>query len=93
MLNKDDLWDALTEYPDAKRALIEAGRKMLMKDKMLDEEAAKKQDLDGETIDKKVDRIEVTLLYGTGVGFWHRGCGIWSVVLGTGKIDCDVMTL
>ena len=57
VLSKDDLWEALKEYPDAKRALIECGRKMLMKDNMLDEEIAKKQDLEEETTDQKLDRM------------------------------------
>lgn len=57
VLSKDDLWEALKEYPDAKRALIECGRKMLMKDNMLDEEVAKKQDLEEETTEQKLDRM------------------------------------
>ncbi|KAL1023397.1 hypothetical protein UPYG_G00040300 [Umbra pygmaea] len=36
-LSKDDLMEALTEYPDAKKALEEKGRSMLMKDNMIDE--------------------------------------------------------
>ena len=61
MLSKDDLWDALQEYPDAKRALIEAGRKMLMKDNLLDEEIAKQQDLVEESTEKKLERLETSL--------------------------------
>ena len=61
VLSKDDLWDALTEYPDAKRALIEAGRNKLLKDNLLDEQAARKQDLVDETLDVKVERLETAL--------------------------------
>ena len=40
-LHKDDLWDALNEYPEARRQLLEKGTAMLMKDNMIDEEKAK----------------------------------------------------
>lgn len=36
-LSKDALWDALTEYPEAKNKLIEVGRQILKKDNLLDE--------------------------------------------------------
>ncbi|KAM6963119.1 cyclic nucleotide-gated channel cone photoreceptor subunit alpha-like [Aplochiton taeniatus] len=39
-LSKDDLMEALTEYPDAKKALEEKGKAMLMKDNMIDETIA-----------------------------------------------------
>lgn len=61
VLSKDDLWDALKEYPEAKRSLIETGRKMLMKDNMLDLELAKKQDMNQESTEDKVDRLETML--------------------------------
>lgn len=35
-LSKDDLMQALTEYPDAKALLEEKGRQILMKDGLLD---------------------------------------------------------
>eukprot|EP00069_Balaena_mysticetus_P012604 bmy_21711T0 len=40
-LSKDDLMEALTEYPEAKKALEEKGRQILMKDNLIDEELAK----------------------------------------------------
>ena len=60
-MSKDDLWDALKEYPDAKKVLIEAGRKMLMKDNLLDLELAQKQDMTQETLQEKVERLECAL--------------------------------
>ncbi len=30
-MSKDDLWEALTEYPEAKRNLLEKGRQILLK--------------------------------------------------------------
>ena len=61
MLSKDDLWDALQEYPDAKRALIEAGRHKLLKDNLLDEAVARQQDLVEESTEKKLERLETSL--------------------------------
>uniref|UniRef100_W5N295 Cyclic nucleotide gated channel subunit alpha 1b n=1 Tax=Lepisosteus oculatus TaxID=7918 RepID=W5N295_LEPOC len=40
-LSKDDLMEALTEYPDAKAMLEEKGRQILMKDGLLDLDIAK----------------------------------------------------
>lgn len=61
MLSKEDLWDALTEYPEAKQKLIEKGRQMLRKDNLLDEELAKQQDLLELTAEQKLDRLEKSL--------------------------------
>lgn len=41
-LSKDDLMEALTEYPDAKAMLEEKGRQILMKDGLLDLEVEPK---------------------------------------------------
>ncbi|XP_059155739.1 cyclic nucleotide-gated cation channel alpha-3-like [Physella acuta] len=60
-LSKDALWDALTEYPEAKRKLIEAGRQILMKDNLLDEEAMRRAEERQETMDQRVDRIDSSL--------------------------------
>ncbi|MCL4139743.1 UNVERIFIED_CONTAM: hypothetical protein GTU68_019157 [Idotea baltica] len=53
-LSKDDLWDALTEYPDAKKTLLERGRQILLKDNLIDEEAMKAAQKEQETIQNKV---------------------------------------
>lgn len=37
MLSKEALWNALTEYPEAKKKLIEKGRQLLMKDRLLED--------------------------------------------------------
>ncbi|RWS05200.1 cyclic nucleotide-gated cation channel alpha-3-like protein [Dinothrombium tinctorium] len=41
-LSKQDLWDVLEEYPDARDVLIERGRQILLKDGLLDEDALRK---------------------------------------------------
>ena len=58
VLSKDDLWDALTEYPEAKRSLMEKGRAMLLKDNMIDEEIAKKQEAEHESDKQKLERLD-----------------------------------
>ena len=60
-LSKDDLWEALEEYPEAKRALLEKGRQILLKDDMIDEEKAKAEAAAHETPTQTVRRLEATL--------------------------------
>ena len=58
MLSKEDLWEALQEYPEARRTLIEKGRQLLRKDNLLDEEVAKRQDMEQISVEQKVDALE-----------------------------------
>ncbi|OQV18279.1 Cyclic nucleotide-gated channel rod photoreceptor subunit alpha [Hypsibius exemplaris] len=41
-LSKEDLWDALKEYPEGKNKMLELGKQLLIKDNLLDTEAADK---------------------------------------------------
>uniref|UniRef100_A0A8C4AW99 Cyclic nucleotide-binding domain-containing protein n=1 Tax=Denticeps clupeoides TaxID=299321 RepID=A0A8C4AW99_9TELE len=59
-LSKDDLMEALTEYPDAKAMLEEKGRQILLKDNLLDLELAK-QGPDPKDTEEKVIRMGETL--------------------------------
>nr|XP_033803438.1 cyclic nucleotide-gated cation channel alpha-3 [Geotrypetes seraphini]XP_033803439.1 cyclic nucleotide-gated cation channel alpha-3 [Geotrypetes seraphini] len=59
-LSKDDLMEALTEYPDAKSALEEKGRQILMKDGLIEEEAANSGS-DSKDVEEKVERLESAL--------------------------------
>ncbi|XP_043774593.1 cyclic nucleotide-gated cation channel alpha-3 isoform X3 [Cervus elaphus] len=59
-LSKDDLMEALTEYPEAKKALEEKGRQILMKDNLIDEELAK-AGADPKDIEEKVVHLEASL--------------------------------
>lgn len=59
-LSKDDLMEAVTEYPDAKRVLEERGREILMKEGLLDENAEGGV-LQKEDTDEKVERLESSL--------------------------------
>ncbi len=61
VLLKQDLWDALREYPEAKKQLIDRGRQILMKDNLLDEELAKKESMEQESVDVKLERVNTQL--------------------------------
>ncbi|KAK7807969.1 hypothetical protein U0070_003041, partial [Myodes glareolus] len=56
-LSKDDLMEALTEYPDAKTMLEEKGRQILMKDGLLDLNIANLGS-DPKDLEEKVTRME-----------------------------------
>jgi len=58
VLSKEDLWESLQQYPDARRTLIEKGRQLLRKDNLLDEEVAKRQDMEQISVEQKVDALE-----------------------------------
>ncbi|KAK7097138.1 hypothetical protein V1264_004157 [Littorina saxatilis] len=60
-LSKDALWDALTEYPDAKNKLMEVGRQILKKDNLLDEDAVRQEMEKQVTMDQKLERMESSL--------------------------------
>ncbi|XP_067085932.1 cyclic nucleotide-gated channel cone photoreceptor subunit alpha [Osmerus mordax] len=59
-LSKDDLVEALTEYPDAKKALEEKGKAILMKDNLIDEAVAN-AGADPKDLEEKIDRLEINL--------------------------------
>ena len=56
-LSKDDLWETLEEYPEAKKALLEKGREILIKDNMIDEEKAREEAAAHETNAEAVTRL------------------------------------
>lgn len=55
-LSKDDLMEVLIEYPDAKYALEEKGRSILMKDNLIDESLVAA--IDAKDLENKVNQIE-----------------------------------
>ncbi|CAH1777821.1 unnamed protein product [Owenia fusiformis] len=61
VLSKDELWDALTEYPEAKKKLIERGREILKKDNLLDEEAMREAEKHQESMGDKITRVDTSL--------------------------------
>lgn len=56
------MWDALTEYPEAKTILMQKGQEMLRKDNLLDEEVLKKSKEQNESLDQRVSRIDASLV-------------------------------
>uniref|UniRef100_H3DAF6 Cyclic nucleotide gated channel subunit alpha 3 n=1 Tax=Tetraodon nigroviridis TaxID=99883 RepID=H3DAF6_TETNG len=58
-LSKEDLMEALIEYPDAKYALEEKGRSILMKDNLIDESLVTATD--AKDMEVKVNQVESTL--------------------------------
>lgn len=59
-LSKDDLMEAVTEYPDAKTVLEDRGREILKKEGLLDE-TAERGGLQKEDTEEKVERLETSL--------------------------------
>lgn len=60
-LSKDDLWEVLNQYPDAKQILIDKGKKILRKDNLLDEELMQQMEAQEETTEQKLQRIDNSL--------------------------------
>ncbi|XP_076362810.1 cyclic nucleotide-gated channel alpha-3-like [Tachypleus tridentatus] len=61
VLSKEDLWNVLEEYPEAKKMLIERGRQILMKDGLLDEQALQESEAEQRTLKEKYENLEVAL--------------------------------
>ncbi|KAJ8350386.1 hypothetical protein SKAU_G00255160 [Synaphobranchus kaupii] len=59
-LSKDDLMEALTEYPEAKKALEEKGKSILMKDNLIDE-AVTNTGADPKDLEEKITWLESNL--------------------------------
>ncbi|KAF0298532.1 Cyclic nucleotide-gated cation channel subunit A [Amphibalanus amphitrite] len=55
-LSKDDLWQTLNDYPEARRSLLERGRQILQKDGLLDEEAAEAEE--AADVDEQITHLE-----------------------------------
>ncbi|KAL6115577.1 cnga3 [Pungitius sinensis] len=58
-LSKDDLMEALIEYPDAKNLLEEKGKAILMKDNLIDESLVAATD--AKDLEDKVNRVEASV--------------------------------
>ncbi|XP_075690378.1 cyclic nucleotide-gated channel alpha-2 [Rhinoderma darwinii] len=59
-LSKDDLMEALVEYPDAKKILEERGREILVKEGLLDE-TKEKHAMKGKSSEEKLELLESNL--------------------------------
>ncbi|OWF41874.1 cGMP-gated cation channel alpha-1-like [Mizuhopecten yessoensis] len=56
-LSKNNLWEALQEYPEAKQLLSDIGKQLLRKDNLLDEAAARREERRRQDLDKKIELI------------------------------------
>ncbi|XP_013787594.1 cyclic nucleotide-gated cation channel alpha-3-like [Limulus polyphemus] len=61
VLSKEDLWNVLEEYPEARKMLIERGRQILMKDGLLDEQALQESEAEQRTLEEKYNNLEEDL--------------------------------
>ncbi|XP_040261508.1 cyclic nucleotide-gated olfactory channel-like [Bufo bufo] len=59
-LSKDDLMEALVEYPDAKKILEERGKEILVKEGLLDE-TKEKNAMNGKSTEEKLELLESNL--------------------------------
>ncbi|XP_006001372.1 cyclic nucleotide-gated olfactory channel [Latimeria chalumnae] len=59
-LSKEDLMEAVTEYPDAKKVLEERGKEILVKEGLLDESAAE-VGIGEKDVEEKIERLESNL--------------------------------
>ncbi|KAL3103130.1 hypothetical protein niasHS_002316 [Heterodera schachtii] len=57
VLNKNDLWTALREYPEARKIMIGKGRELLRKDNLLDENAPEEQ----KTAEEQIDELQASV--------------------------------
>uniref|UniRef100_A0A914BU97 Cyclic nucleotide-binding domain-containing protein n=1 Tax=Acrobeloides nanus TaxID=290746 RepID=A0A914BU97_9BILA len=65
VLTKDDLWDAIREFPDAKKSLIDKGKEILRKDNLLkesdDEAELSDMEIEGIPIEERLSKIRKNL--------------------------------
>ena len=58
VLSKEALWNALREYPEAKKKLIEKGRQLLMKDRLLEDWATTGEVTEDMKTEQRCQRIK-----------------------------------
>ncbi|NWW49473.1 CNGA2 protein, partial [Pedionomus torquatus] len=59
-LSKEDLMEAVTEYPNARKVLEERGREILIKEGLLDESAAEAS-TEEQTVEERLDKLALNL--------------------------------
>ena len=58
-LSKNDLLDALKEYPEGRKTLLECGKQLLLKDGLLDEEAHRQQHNDHQSTKEQLLKLGI----------------------------------
>lgn len=56
-LSKSDLWNALQEYPEGRKTLLERGRQLLLKDGLLDEEVNRRHQDERDSAKDRIDKL------------------------------------
>ena len=56
-LSKNDLWEALKEYPEGRKTLLERGRQLLLKDGLLDEEANRQHQDESVSAKERIEKL------------------------------------
>ena len=72
VLSKEALWNALREYPEAKKKLIEKGRQLLMKDRLLEDWAMTGEVTEEIKTEERIKKLESLL--NKAQTRWERGC-------------------
>ena len=60
-LSKQDLWDVLEDFEEAKELLVERGKQILRKDNLLDEEVLRQRQIAEQAVEQKVTRLDQTV--------------------------------
>ncbi|XP_025829628.1 cyclic nucleotide-gated cation channel subunit A [Agrilus planipennis] len=60
-LAKEDLWQTLADYPEARASLMERGCQLLRKDGLLDEDVFKRAKQEQESVEQAMKRLESTV--------------------------------
>jgi CRP-like cAMP-binding protein len=58
-LSKSDLWNALQEYPEGRKTLLERGRQLLLKDGLLDEEVNRRHQDESDSAKDRIEKLGV----------------------------------
>ena len=65
-LSKSDLWNALQEYPEGRKTLLERGRQLLLKDGLLDEEVNRRHQDEKDSAKERIEKLgTLSFVYST----------------------------
>ncbi|XP_055347738.1 cyclic nucleotide-gated cation channel alpha-3-like isoform X2 [Paramacrobiotus metropolitanus] len=60
-LSKEDLWESLGDYPEGQKKMVELGKQLLIKDNLLDTEAAEQAERRKNAFLNKLDNVEAKI--------------------------------
>lgn len=62
-LSKSDLWNALQEYPEGRKTLLERGRQLLLKDGLLDEEVNRRHQDESDSAKDRIEKLGMLIFF------------------------------